>query len=134
MPSQKCFICSNFRSYFLKCFLLRTFLFLQLTPPCSWSYGTLHTDSFDILTLSNYRPYFKNLEIKNKLTVTRGEVGRGSWWGKREGFSGTTIKDTWTKLKGGGIRGGRWGWLEWSGGGKVRQLYLNSNKIKIKLN
>ena len=24
-------------------------------------------------------------------------------------FSGTTLKDTWTKPRGGGIRGGRWG-------------------------
>ena len=38
--------------------------------------------------------------------------GTGEW------FSGTTIKDTWTKLRGVGIRGGRWGWLglgEWWG-------------------
>ena len=33
-----------------------------------------------------------------------------------EGFLGTTIKDTWTKPRwGGGVRGGRWGWL----GGEV---------------
>ena len=53
-------------------------------------------------------------EIKNKLTVTRGEVG-GNNGGKGEGFSGTTIKDTWTKPNRGGIRGGRWGWLGWWG-------------------
>ena len=35
--------------------------------------------------------------------------------GRREGFSGTTIKDTWTKPREGGIRGGRWGWLGWGG-------------------
>ena len=29
-----------------------------------------------------------------------------------------TLKDTWTKPRGGGIRGGRWGWLV----GKCRQL------------
>ena len=29
----------------------------------------------------------------------------------REGFSGTCIKDTWTKPKGGRIKGGRWVWL-----------------------
>ena len=33
--------------------------------------------------------------------------------GRRGVFSGTTIKDTWTKPRGGGIRGGRWGWLGW---------------------
>ena len=31
--------------------------------------------------------------------------------GKGEGFSGTSIKDTWTKPKGGRIKGGKWGWL-----------------------
>ena len=34
--------------------------------------------------------------------------------GKGEGFSGTTIKDTWAKPRWGGIRGGRWGQLGWS--------------------
>ena len=48
---------------------------------------------------------------------------------KGEGFSGTTIKNTWTKP--------RWGWKQgrddWGGGGvvggKCRQLYLNNNNI-----
>ena len=36
-------------------------------------------------------------------------MGRRQWG---EGFSVTTIKDTWTKPKGeGGSRGGRWIWL-----------------------
>ena len=51
-------------------------------------------------------------------------------WERDEGFAGTTIKDTGTKPRMGGIRGGRWGWLG-SGGelwGKGRKLYLN-NKI-----
>ena len=30
---------------------------------------------------------------------------------KEEGFSGTCIKDTWAKPKGGRIKGGQWGWL-----------------------
>ena len=30
-----------------------------------------------------------------------------------EGFSGTTIKDRWTKPKVGRIEGGRWEWLGW---------------------
>ena len=69
--------------------------------------------------------------MKTKLTVTRGEVGGDNRVG--EGFSGTTIKDTWTKPRRGGIRGGRWGWLGWMGvlGGKCRQLYLNNNKNKL---
>ena len=35
------------------------------------------------------------------------------------------------KNKGGGNRGGRWGWLRWWGGvgEKSRKLYLNNNKI-----
>ena len=37
----------------------------------------------------------------------------GNKWGKGEGFSGTTIKDTWTKPKVGRIKGGKWGWLLW---------------------
>ena len=32
-----------------------------------------------------------------------------------EGFSGTTIEDTWTKPRVGGIRGRRWGCLGWEG-------------------
>ena len=32
---------------------------------------------------------------------------------KEEGFSGTTVKDTWTKPRLGGSKGGRWGWLGW---------------------
>ena len=49
---------------------------------------------------------------------------------KGEGFTGTTIKDTWTVTRGGGNRGSRWGGLWWCGGvrGKGRKLYLNNNK------
>ena len=32
-------------------------------------------------------------------------------WGREEGFSGTTIKDTWTKPRGSGSKGRRWGWM-----------------------
>ena len=51
---------------------------------------------------------------------------------KGEGFTGTTIKDIWTKPRGSGNRAGRWGWLGWWGGvgGKGRKLYLNNNKIQ----
>ena len=49
------------------------------------------------------------IEVKNNLTIARaGERG-----GKREeGFSGTTIKDTWTKPS----KGGRRVWLGWGVG------------------
>ena len=39
--------------------------------------------------------------------------------GKEEGFSGTTIKNTWMKPRRGGVGG--------EVGGKCRQLYLNNN-------
>ena len=44
--------------------------------------------------------------------------------GTGERFSGTTIKDTWTKPRGGGSKGGRWDWLGLVGvvGSKCRQL------------
>ena len=43
--------------------------------------------------------------------------------GKEEGFSGTCMKDTWTKPKGSRIKGGKWGWLGWGAvvGRKWRQ-------------
>ena len=40
--------------------------------------------------------------------------GRGDNGEKRMNqFEGTTMKDTWTKPRADGIRGGRWGWLRW---------------------
>ena len=44
------------------------------------------------------------MEIKNKLTEGRWE---GLIREKGEGFSGTSIKDTWTKPKQGRIKGGK---------------------------
>ena len=41
--------------------------------------------------------YTRDIEIKNSLTVNQ-RGGRTGQWG--EGFSGTTIKDTWTKPRG----------------------------------
>ena len=55
------------------------------------------------------------MEIKNNLTVTRGEVGGDNGEQMGEGFSGTTIKDTGTIPKGDGMGGGDedgWGWGE----------------------
>ena len=54
-----------------------------------------------------------------------------------EGFTGTTIKDIWTKTRGGGNRGGRWGRLGWWGVvGEKAKNYSNNNKsqkyLKIK--
>ena len=73
----------------------------------------------------------RDIEIKNKLTVTRGEVG-GDKGGKGEGLSGTCIKDMWTKPKGSRIKGGQWGWLGWGEWWqKWRQLYLNNSEKNI---
>ena len=73
---------------------------------------------------------FKSMAI---LTVTGGEVGGDNGGIKEAGFSGTSIKDTWTKPKRGRIEGERWGWLGMAGvEGKWGQLYLNNNKKIIK--
>ena len=77
----------------------------------------------------------RDIEIKNNLTVIRGEVGednrerRGNFF--QNNYKGHMDK----KPRGYDIKGGKWGWLGWEGvvGGKCRQLYLNNNKI-IKLN
>ena len=73
----------------------------------------------------------RDIEIKNKLTVTKGARGEDNG-GEGEGFSGTTIKDTWTKPRGSEIREGRlkWSGLGWGIGGKCRPLYLNNDKKK----
>ena len=49
----------------------------------------------------------RNIEIKNKLTVTRGEVGGNNWEKRGKGRQRTCIKDTWTKPKAVRIEGGR---------------------------
>ena len=48
----------------------------------------------------------RDTEIKNKLIVIRGEVGGDNGKKKGEGFSGTSIRDTWTKPKRGRIECG----------------------------
>ena len=39
---------------------------------------------------------------------------------KVEEFSGTSIKDTWTKPKRGRIKGRKWGWLGLGGSGREK--------------
>ena len=74
------------------------------------------------------------MEIKNKLTVTKGDGQRGNGGKQGKGHQGTYIKDTWTNPKGVGSRVG--GGEGWSWGGivreKWRQLYLNNNLKKEK--
>ena len=67
------------------------------------------------------------MEIKNKLSVTREEVGRDNGGKKGKVHQGICIKDTCTKPKGGRIEGGRWWWWEVVLG-NWRQLYLNNKK------
>ena len=56
----------------------------------------------------------RDSEIENNLTVTRGE--RRGHTGQGGRFSGTTIKDTWTKPRGVGVEARE------GGGFKRRQL------------
>ena len=70
------------------------------------------------------------MDIKNKVTVTRGE-GEGDNRGKKgKVHQETCIKDPWTKPKRGKIIGRRWGWVARRKvvAGKWRQLYLNKNR------
>ena len=54
--------------------------------------------------------------------------------GKRGGMSGTCMKDTGTKPKGGRIQGRRWGWLGWEGvvGGEMETTILEQQLKKKK--
>ena len=71
----------------------------------------------------------RDIEIQNKLIVTRGEVGEDNGGEKGEGLSRNMYKGHMDKSK----TGLRWrvgsgdGWRG-SGEGKWRQLYLNNNK------
>ena len=53
----------------------------------------------------------RDIEIKNNVTIARGEGERGEW-GER--FSGNTIKDTWTKPRG-RVEAEEGGGLGWGG-------------------
>ena len=52
------------------------------------------------------------MQIKNKLTVTRGEEEEGNGVMKRKS-QGACIKDTWAKSMWGSIECGRWGKVGW---------------------
>ena len=54
------------------------------------------------------------MEIRNKVTVTRGKGRGGNREEKGNGHSGTCIKDTWTKPNGVRLMVG--GWDGWSKG------------------
>ena len=61
-------------------------------------------------------------------------MGGNSGWEKGEGFSGTSIKDTWTKPKGVESRvGSGEGWDGGSGGRNMETIVLKQQFKKIKL-
>ena len=72
----------------------------------------------------------KDIEIENRLTLTRGERG-GDYRGKGQRVCRNNYKGHMDNNKGGGNRGGRWGWVGQRGmvGGKWRQLCLNNKKL-----
>ena len=75
----------------------------------------------------------RDIEIKNKLAVTRGEGEVDNRGKKSQGLQGTDIKDTWTKPKKGRIEGGRLGGRAWAGGsvgGKVETTVLEQQLKK----
>ena len=52
---------------------------------------------------------------------------------KRERFSGTSIKNTWTKPKGHRIKGERWGWLgKGENGDNCTRTTVKKIKLKLK--
>ena len=84
-----------------------------------------------LLHVWKYKKEFKifwELWLKYQKKILNRNCKNMKW---KQGFSGTCIKDTWTKPKEGRIEGGRWGWLGW-GGWKWRQLYSNNNKKNLK--
>ena len=70
------------------------------------------------------------IEIKNKLTVTRGE--RDNRGKKGKGHQGTCIKDPWTKPKWGRMENGGWGRgkLWWENGDNCNQKIIEMIKKK----
>ena len=64
----------------------------------------------------------KDIEIKNKMTVTRGKAEGENGGTKGDGHQGTYIKGTWTSQRGVGSRMGGvdgWGGVGESGGRKM---------------
>ena len=54
---------------------------------------------------------------------------------KAEGVSGASIKDRWTKPKGGGLKVGKWGRLGWAGvgEGKMQTTVLERQQKRVVL-
>ena len=71
----------------------------HMISPISGTYSTKQTSKQNIT---------RGIDIKNKLTVTRGDVGRNNGGKRGKGCQGTFLKDTWRKPKGEKTEGGRW--------------------------
>ena len=95
----------------------------HMISPISGTYSTKQTSKQNIT---------RDIEIKNKLTVTRGEEGGGERGKEVEGSSRNMYKGPLDKPKGNRIEGGRWesgARAEWWWWGGWRQLYLNTIKF-----
>ena len=97
----------------------------------------LFVDLFMMVVLTGVKWYLitRDTEIKNKLTVTKGEVGGDHGRKRGKEFSRTSIKDMWTKPKGVRLRvGGGWlgGWEWWGENGD--NWNWTTIKIKVKKN
>ena len=73
-----------------------------VTDACCTILGTYYRQQSMGLCFQNIT---RDIEIKNKLTVHRGEVGGDIWEIRGKGCQGTGIKDIWTKPNRVGLRG-----------------------------
>ena len=71
----------------------------------------------------------RDIEVKSNLTIARGEWGGGQF---REGITGTTIKDTWTKSRG-RVEVGEGVGFSWHGMEGWGENADNCNRITIKI-
>ena len=69
------------------------------------------TSEWNVVNKTSKQKITRDIEIRNKLTVTRGEETKGLTGERKrgKGRQGTCIKDLWTKPKVGRIEGGRCG-------------------------
>ena len=86
------------------------------------------TYKWNLISKANKQNVTRDIEIKNKLTVTREEVGGDNGWGaggEGKGHHGKCIKDPWRKPKGVGLMvGGKDGGAGRSGGGEMGTTVL----------
>ena len=110
---------SSLSLYKLELFII-LYQVLEFLTPIWLSYDFVET--LQVHYRLNSRPIYHSwCWLKHQIWLYGG---REEWGEKGEGFSGTCVKDTWTKPKGARIEGGRWGCLVCRVvGEKWRQLY-----------